>query len=60
MLLFFLLLLDDVTRTHTDHYQVLFVRMMSHTVLVLGLRWLTTQVVARCNRGVGVQHLACR
>ena len=47
VLLFFLLLLDDVTRTHVDHYETLGVWMGTHLTLILGARWAWTSRVVR-------------
>ena len=52
VLLFFALLLDDVTQTHVDHYQTLGVWLSTHVGLVLLGRWmLTSAVVARVQSG---------
>ena len=52
VLLFFALLLDDVTTTHIDHYQTLAVWLTTHASLVLLGRWCwTASVVARVQSG---------
>jgi exopolysaccharide biosynthesis polyprenyl glycosylphosphotransferase len=52
VLLFFALLLDDVTRTHVDHYETLAVWMSAHAGLTLLGRWmLTSSVVRRVQSG---------
>ena len=54
VLLFFLLLLDDVTRTHVDHYETLGVWMGTHLTLILGTRWAwTSRVVRHVQMGLG-------
>lgn len=45
VLLFFALLLDDVTTTHVDHYQTLAVWLSTHAGLVLLGRWCWTAAV---------------
>lgn len=50
--LFLMLMLDDVTQSHTDHQQALAVWLVSHVALVLGFRWwLTSMVVSRVQSG---------
>ena len=52
VMLFFALLLDDVTRTHTDHYQTLAVWLSTHIGLVLLTRWFwTSSVVSKVQSG---------
>ena len=52
VILFFALLLDDVTRTHVDHYQSLAVWMSAHIGLVLLARWFwTSRVVSNVQSG---------
>jgi len=52
VILFFALLLDDVTQTHVDHYQTLGVWLSTHVALVLMGRWVwTSQVVANVQSG---------
>lgn len=52
VLLFFALLLDDVTQTYTDHYQSLALWMSLHFGLTLLGRWIwTTRVVTRVQSG---------
>ena len=47
VLLFFALLLDDVTTTHVDHYQTLAVWLATHEGLVLLGRWFWTAKVVQ-------------
>ena len=52
VVLFFALLLDDVTQTHVDHYQTLGVWLGTHASLVLLGRWMwTSKVVERVQSG---------
>ena len=52
VILFFLLLLDDVTSSHVDHYQTLGLWLFAHVSLVLMGRWvLTSQVVGMVEAG---------
>ena len=52
VLLFFALLLDDVTQTHVDHYETLAVWLTTHIGLVLLGRWVwTSMVVSRVQSG---------
>ena len=52
VVLFFALLLDDVTQTHVDHYQTLSVWLGSHAILTLAGRWVwTSAVVGRVQSG---------
>ena len=52
VLLFFALLLDDVTTTHIDHYETLGVWLTTHASLVLLGRWCwTAAVVHRVQSG---------
>ena len=44
---FFVLLIDDVTRSHVDHYQTLSVWLGSHLGLVVTGRWFLTSAVVR-------------
>ena len=47
VVLFFALLLDDVTRTHVDHYQTLALWVSVHAGLTLLGRWVLTSAVVR-------------
>ena len=47
VLLFFVLLIDDVTRSHVDHYQTLSVWLGFHLGLVVTGRWFLTSAVVR-------------